>query len=375
MTGTVLVRARQIAMATLVLLLAAEPSGMAAPRDVVATNRGVVELETGRSNELSVPMAEEIANVIDDGATRRVVPVIGKNTLRNLADLQYLRGLDLAIVSADALDYVREQRLMPGIESSLSYVAKLYNEEFHLLARADIHKIADLAEQTINVDVPSSSTAVTATRLFNLLNVNAKMATDEQHVALDRLRRGEIAAIAFVAAKPAPFIQHLKRDAGLHFLAVPLGPAVFSAYPPSQLTADDYPELVAPDQPVDTIAVGRVLMAADLRNIPERYRNISNFVDALFTHFGELLGPGHHPKWKEVNIAAEIPGWVRHPAAQQWLQRNVQAANPSSPDTLRQLFSRFIDERRQAGGSGPMSAAEKENLFQQFQNWQRGQAR
>lgn len=357
-------------LATVSAAYAAAPSP-----DAIVVNRGVVELETGRSNELSVRMAEEIAGIVDDGATRRVVPVVGKGPLRSLTDLKYLRGLDLAIVPADALEYAREQHLMPGLEGSLSYIAKLYNEEFHLLARPDITKITDLAGQTVNVDVQGSSTAVTATRLFDLLNLKVTMATDEPRVALEKLRKGEIAAVAFVAAKPSPFFRDLKPADGLHLLAVPLAQAVVAAYAPSQLTAADYPGLVPPDQPADTIAVGRVLMAADLRNLPERYRNISTFVDALFTRFEDLLGPGHHPKWQEVNIAAEVPGWTRHPAAQQWLQRNAQVANASSPDALRVLFSRFVDERRQASGNAPMSPTEKDTLFQQFRAWQRGQAR
>ena len=107
----------------------------------------------------------------------------------------------------------------------------------------------------------------------------------------------------------------------------------------------------------------------------DRYRNISNFVDALFTNFQGLLTPGHHPKWREVNIAAELPGWTRHPAAQQWLQRNAPAVASSPPESLKILFSRFIDERRQAGGGAPMSDAEKDALFRQFRAWQNGQAR
>ena len=35
-------------------------------------NRGVVELETSRAAGISVRIAEDLANIIDDGATRRV---------------------------------------------------------------------------------------------------------------------------------------------------------------------------------------------------------------------------------------------------------------------------------------------------------------
>jgi uncharacterized protein len=352
---------------------AAEPRALAQTSAVV--NRGVVELITVRSGDASVRMAEEIAGIIDDGSTRRLVPVVGKGSLQNITDLKYLRGIDLAIITADALEYAREKRLFPGIEASLTYIAKLYNQELHLLARPDIKAVADLSGQTVNVDVQGSSTALTTTRLFDLLRISPKITNDNQDAALQKLRNGELAALAFVAAKPAPFFQILDATDGLHLLNIPLTPAVAGAYVPSRITDADYPRLVTREQPTDTIAVATVLVAADLRSLADRHRNIVNFVDALFTNFQRLLAPGHHPKWREVNIAAELPGWTRHPAAQQWLQRSAPVATSSSPEGLKTLFSRFIDERRQASGGAPMSEGEKDVLFRQFRAWQSGQAR
>jgi TRAP-type uncharacterized transport system substrate-binding protein len=223
--------------------------------------------------------------------------------------------------------------------------------------------------------VQGSSTALTTTRLFNLLSLNVKITNDSQDAALQKLRNGEIAALAFVAAKPAPFFQTINATEGLHLLSIPLTPAIAGPYVPSRITAADYPRLVAGDQTTDTIAVGTVLVAADLRNLSDRYRNVANFIDALFTNFQGLLAPGYDPKWREVNIAAELPGWTRHPAARQWLQRNAPVAVSSPTESLQVLFSRFIDERRQASGGASMSDSEKEALFRQFRAWQNGQAR
>jgi TRAP-type uncharacterized transport system substrate-binding protein len=362
----------RIAAAFAVAAIAWMPAHAAA-QNAGTVNRGVVELETGPAEDLSVRMAGNIASIIDDGATRRVVPVVGKGPLQNLIDLKYLRGVDLAIVQADALNYAREQNLLPGI-GALTYIAKLYDEEFHLLARPDIKAVSDLAGQAVNVDVRGSGTAVTATRLFDLLNVKVKMTTDNQAVALQKLRQGEIAAIAFVAAKPAPLFEGLKSNESLHLLNIPLTQAVAASYAPTKITAADYPGLVAADHPIDTIAIGNVLMAADLRTIPDRYNNLSNFIDRFFTGFQGLLEPGHDPKWREVNVAADISGLTRHPAAAQWLQSNQQVAAAPSPDAMKQLFSRFIDERRQSSGGAPMSPVEKNALFQQFETWRRGQA-
>jgi uncharacterized protein len=340
-----------------------------------AANRGVVELETGRASGISVQIAEDLANVIDDGATRRVLPVVGEGGLKNITDLDLLRGIDLAILQEDVLNYARQQNLFPGLEYRISYIAKLYNEEFHLLARSDIKTVADLANQKVNVDLRGGGTEVTATRLFGLLNIPVVATNDDQGVALEKLRRGEIAAVAIVTGRPAPIFRGLTGENGVHFLAIPLNPAVTAAYPPARLTADDYPALIQFNQPVDTVAVGTVLAVANLQPDSDRYRNVVNFIDAFFTSFQSLLAPGHHPKWTEVNIAADLPGWRRFPPAADWLQRNAPVAAAPGQQDLKAIFARFIDERQQAAGGTPLTQQQKDDLFGQFERWQKSLAR
>jgi TRAP-type uncharacterized transport system substrate-binding protein len=347
----------------------------AGPPPEPGINRGVVELETAGAAGISVHIAEDLANVIDDGATRRVLPIVGKGGVQNLTDLKLLRGIDMAILQTDVLDYARQQNALPGIEYWATYITKLYNEEFHLLARQDAKTVADLVNQKVNVDQRGAGTAITAARLFDLLKIPVTATSDNQEAALDKLRKGEIAAIAFVAGKPAPIFRDLTSNDGLHFLAIPLNPAVTATYVPTRLTAADYPGLVPQDQSVDTVAVGAVLFAANLQQGTDRYRNLVNFVDAFFTGFQSLLDPGHHPKWREVNITAELPGWRRFPPAEQWLQRNAQVAAVPNLQDLRSIFSRFIDERQQASGGAPLSAEQKNELFGQFELWQKGQVR
>ncbi|HUC09673.1 MAG TPA: TAXI family TRAP transporter solute-binding subunit [Stellaceae bacterium] len=338
-----------------------------------AANRGVVELETGRGSGISVGVAEDLANVLDDGATRRVLPVVGKGGLGNITDLELLHGIDLAILQDDVMNYARQQNLFPGIEYRMTYIAKLYNEEFHLLARDDIKTIADLANRKVNVDLRGGGTGITASRLFGLLNIPIVTTNDDSGVALDKLRRGEIAALAIVTGRPAPIFQGLIGENHLHFLAIPLNPAVTAAYMPARLTAEDYPALIPYNHPVDTVAVGAVLVVANLQPQSDRYRNVVNFVDAFFTNFQSLLMPGHNPKWHEVNIAAELPGWRRFPPAADWLQRNAPSGGEPGEQALKAIFARFIDERQQAAGGAPLSPQQKVDLFNQFEEWQKSQ--
>jgi TRAP-type uncharacterized transport system substrate-binding protein len=139
-------------------------SNAAGPSPDVSVNRGVVELETGGGAGISVRIAQDLAKLINDGATRRILPVIGIGSMQNITDLKLLHGIDVAILQTDVVDYAKQQNLFPGIESWLTYFARLYNEEFHLLARPEIKSVADLADHKVSVDVHGAGTAVTAAR-------------------------------------------------------------------------------------------------------------------------------------------------------------------------------------------------------------------
>src|SRR5215470_4936313 len=51
----------------------------------------------------------------------------------------------------------------------------------------------------------------------------------------------------------------------------------------------------------------------------------------LFSRFAEFLDDSHHPKWREVNLAARLPGWQRFGPAERWLQRPSAGEAATSP--------------------------------------------
>ena len=212
----------------------------------------------------------------------------------------------------------------PHIGSWITYITTLYNEEFHVIARPEIKSISDLANQKVGVDVHGAGTAITAARLFDLLGFAVTTTNDDPQEALEKLRQGEVAAVALVAGNPAPVFCDLIGENGLHFLPIPSAAAVSAGNVPARLTAGDYPGLVPYNQPVDTVAVRILLVVSEVQAGSDRYRNLVNFVDAFFGGFQSLLQAGHHPKWHEVNLMADLPGWRRFPPAAQWLQRNAQ---------------------------------------------------
>lgn len=142
-----------------------------------------------------------------------------------------------------------------------------------------------------------------------------------------------------------------------------------TGYVPARLTAADYPGLIPYNQPVDTVAVGTVLAVTNLQAGSERYRDVAKFVEVFFSEFRSLLQSGHHPKWREVDVTRELPGWGRFPPAAQWLRRNARVASAPNLEGLKADFARFIEERQQASGGPPLSQPEKDRLFEQFKRW------
>jgi TRAP-type uncharacterized transport system substrate-binding protein len=255
--------------------------------------------------------------VLDDGDRLRVIAIIGRGSLQNLSDILFLRGIDIGIVQSDALAYARRQQMFPGLDQQVHYISKLYNEEVHLLAGPDIRRVEDLADRPVNVDVSGSGTAMTSSVLFESLGIPVRMVNDVQDTALEKLRRGEIAAMVYVAGKPARLFSSVQPGSSLHFVPLPLVPALLDTYLPAELAAAQYPALVPDGAPVETIAVGAVMAAYAWQPGTDRHRKVTGFVDAFFSNFDNFLRPPRHPKWREVNLGARVPGWTRLRAAEE----------------------------------------------------------
>ncbi|MSP01849.1 MAG: TRAP transporter substrate-binding protein [Acetobacteraceae bacterium] len=363
MAGSFMVRAIQVAVCLLMGVMPARAADAPSSTDIVG-------LETGGSSGITIRLAEDLAGLIDDGATRRLLPLVGHGGLSNIADLLEGRGVDMAFLQLDVLDFARAQKLFPDLETKLSYIAKLNYVEFHLLARPEITAIGDLAGQVVSVGPRSGNTAITATQLFRLLKVSPILGNEDPGVAIDKLRRGEIAAVAFVGGKPAPLLR-LADTAGLHLVPVPMTQEVVAAYVPSRFNATDYPGLISRDTQVETVAVATGLFAGPVAAGSDEYRKLANVVDTFFTQFQTLLAPGHHGKWAEVNLSSQIAGWQRFTPADEWLKRNAAVA---AGQDLRTIFLRFLEEREKASTGPQMSREQKDALFDQFRRWQSGQS-
>jgi uncharacterized protein len=311
----------------------------------------------------------------------RILPVAGKGALQNATDIVFARGVDVGIMQSDVLAALKRDPPFPGIEKYLRYITKLYDEEVHVLAGTQIRSIEDLASKKVNLGIRDSGTLFAARAIFGALGVTVEETNFPQPVALEKLRRGEISAVVCLTPKPAGLFRDLRPDENLHFVSIRPTGKLPQSYTPAALTAEDYPELIEANAAVGTVAVGTVLVAYNWPAGTERYSKVARFVGAFFARLHEMQVPPHHPKWHEIDLAAEVPGWSRFPPAEEWIKRaglnegesHRHAAIPQgSPGSVTvherdAIFAEFADYQRRKAALAPQ---QREALFREFAEYQ-----
>jgi TRAP-type uncharacterized transport system substrate-binding protein len=262
-------------------------------------------------------------SVVVSAPNLRVVPLVGKGSLQNIGDLLNLRGVDLALVATDAARFAETRNLYPNLHAHVTYIAKLYDQELQIVAGPDIHSLADLAGKVVSADAVGAGTGITAETLFDILKIPAKITHDTPTVGVQKLMRGEVVAVMDTTGKPAQVFAAIPANSGLHLVAVPASEALLQIYLPASFTHADYPNLVPEGATVEAIAVPVLLVAYNWPADSPRYRNLALFTDFFFSHAAELLQPPFHPKWRDMNLRANVPGWTRAPYAQAWLDREA----------------------------------------------------
>ncbi len=341
----------------------------------IRANAGVVGIISGSVNSTSLHMTDDLLHVLDQGDKLRIVPMIGKGSVQSVRDILYLRGTDIGIVQSDVLNYFRKKNRLPGIESRLRYIAKLHNEEVHVLSRMKYLCLDDLAGKKVNFGIKGSGSAMTAQIVFDAHKVKVQPVFLDQVTALEALKKGQIAATVVVSGKPSPIFDKIKYTSKVHFLDLEFVGPLKNGYLPAVMTHDDYPDLIARNETVSTVSVSAVMAVYNWKTDSDRYRKVARFVNAFFSNFEKLQKAPHHKKWREVRIEAEVPGWTRLTAAEQWLKRHGRtqtAAAGARPGEVRSSFQKFLASK---GGdqTRKLTGKEKEALFQQFVRWMKSQ--
>ena len=303
-------------------------------------------------------LAADMASLFPQDADLRVLPMLGDAGAGNLALLLDDPHADIAFVSTDALAEAAAKE--KSLADRLELVARLAPQEVHILTRADIGSVSDLSGRRVNIGPAGSASAATAASLFKALGLKVELVSLDAPAAIEQLKQGAISAAMIVGGKPSPLVSAIPLNAGIRLLAIPFGVSLEATYLPTRLEPKDYPHLIRAGGEVATIATGMVLLAARSKTDPGSQERVDRFVAVVFPRFAELQAQGRHPKWREVNLAASLPGFKRTRAAEGWLAARPMAASAGQAPALPE---------------GLMSKEQQEALFTRFIEWQRGKER
>jgi TRAP transporter TAXI family solute receptor len=359
-----------------------ECSAATAETKKTAINDSTVTVLAAGAGGTYLAFAEDIQNVIDDSSGKglRVIPMIGRGGVQNLVDLLSLMGIDIAITQQEQLAYLKKQNpvLYSNIDKKLYYITKLYDSEFHLLCKNNIKNIRELDGKIVSLSKPLSATDMAGRMLFDSIRVKPIFVNEDVNSAIQQIKKGQIAAVAYFAGSPIAAFSQLPAGGDMHFLSVDektLGRTAYTklleTFSPGRFDAKSYPQLIAKNETVTTLSSSTVLAAYAWPLESEQHRKVEIFVNNFFENFTRFLEPARHPKWREVNIEANVSGWTRLKAAQDWLDHHQTELTEVS--RMRAAFHQFLDLYGSGGAGLPISLDNERELWSHFHVWFKAQ--
>jgi hypothetical protein len=202
--------------------------------------------------------------------------------------------------------------------------------------------------------------------VFGRLGIHPDFVYVNNSIALEKMKSGEIAAIVSTGGKPNDLFVKLQPEPGFHFVPIEFSRKFADYYLPCPLSHDDYPQLIPVDQRVETLCMSAVLAVYNFPRTSDRFRRVERFVQYYFERFERLKQPGFHPKWKEVSLTADVPGWNRY-----WIAEEALAALPKVPGET----SGGQGKRGHAATTGPLDLRDRDVLLQEFFEWKQNRAK
>lgn len=315
-----------------------------------------VGIVTGGPAGVYARLGADMVRLLDDrpGRRLRISAVMGSGSVANLDDLRNLPGISFAILQGDVLDaYAGDRDQYQWLDQNIRYVGRLHNELLHVVVREDLLRdgasdVCALAGRRINVGGAGSGTRITANRVFNeMLGLGVVFDAAATEEGLEQLSKRQVDAVAFVVGPPAPIFANDRAaktfaDDRLAFLPVPASVLATgcgsgtarprgepTVYEDAALTGEHYPQLIAADRRIATLAVPAVLAAYRFEETTSpRARATATLIQSYLSRgadpldgFGRL-GGGFATQWCGLDLIAPVARWRRHEAVEAWLQRN-----------------------------------------------------
>ena len=343
-------------------------------------NTGTVSVITGGVDGVSntyQQLAGDMASVLDVRSKLRVLPVVGYGSLQNVEDLLYLRGIDIGMVHSDVMRHLEQRGILPAAKRKLRYITKLYDEPLHLLVGSSITDIRQLDGETVIVGRPGSGNEMSALTLISELGILPNVIHVDFKEGVEQVRSGQAAAMFVVTRRPATKLREVTAGGTLRFLPIPVTERLAETYETVNLTSEDYPNLIASGEVIETPQMSAVLAVYDLQPGSPRYENVTAFIASFAEKLAELKQAGRKDVWEKLDLIAPVKGWERYAPANALMEQLI-AAQQEPPTMLSQqalagddVFRQFAEFIQKSDPDRQLEEQELKKLYARFQLWQR----
>lgn len=320
-----------------------------APVHAVVDNPDQLGVVTGSVTGTYIKFGQDM-----DKATEGTgVSVLVKESEGSLANIRRLVSKENAaagIVQSDVLGFLTRSTnaRMRKIANRLRLIFPFYNEEVHLYARKDIKSFADLQGKRIVVGTKGSGNWLTSTNLLHMMEIEAGEELNLSPAAgATAVLTDKADAMFYVAGKPVKLFTSMEqfkdipkyRDLAKNVHMVPLDdPKMLNEYLPASLGPADYSWI---EKDTSTIAVKAVLVGFDFSTKSSAYfvkrcKELGILGDSIRANLDQLKNSGH-PKWKEVDLDADIGLWKRDKCANHQKAVSLQTSTQEDDFLTREL--------------------------------------
>lgn len=279
-----------------------------------------------------------------------------KGSIANIKRISSAENAALGIVQSDVLGYLNRTKNPHSrkIAKDLRVVFPFYKEEVHLLANKSVQSFDDLTGKRLVVGTEGSGNWLTSMNLLSMMEVKPKallrLSPAEGVIAV---LKGRADAMIFVGGRPVKLFKNLEDLArmeaegyknlieNIHF--VPMrDERMLKEYTTSEITPEDYSFV---KETVPTVAVTAVMMSYNFSDIDNPYsrsrcEELGRVADAIRVNIDRLRAEGH-PKWKEVNLDADVGLWKRDECVQNYDVVTRSASNDLEKELVESITDRW----------------------------------
>ena len=283
-----------------------------------AANQNTVYLMGGGPGGTFIQLASDLSDHLDSDDLR-VIALTGQGSRQAQEDLLYLEGVDIVMISSQVREHAIRNNLIPDFDlaDSIQYISALFPQEFHLIVRDTITSIDDLEGRPVNLGPETSGGFLAGTILFNDLGIQIDARTLSNSAGVDALLAGEIDGVLRVAGQPTGVVSDIPAGAAVRFLSVPPDRLLTPVFAEATIRGESYPNLLEAGAQIPTLSSPGVFAVLNPEDeTPGRAERIERFIEAYFANFDAFQdSTTFHPKWTEMDLSQDVPGWTRHPTA------------------------------------------------------------